>query len=126
MFDKKAFFALDDKTIVKVACPEWGKFGKQIYIRTMSGKARDSYELGIYNAKERDKDSFLYNMRASLVVATCCDKNGKLHFKPEDADKLGEMSGAVLDRLYDKAKELSKISDGDVEEMEKSLGADPN
>lgn len=124
MFDKEAFFALDDKKIEKVECPEWGDFGKEIYVRTMSGKSRDCYEMGIYNAKKEDKAGFLYNMRASLVVMTCCDKDGKLHFGPEDVDKLGDMSGAVLDRLYYKAKEISKISDEDVEEMEKSSESD--
>jgi len=124
MFDKEAFFKFDDVKIEKVECPEWGDFGKQIYIRTMSGRARDTYETGIYNSKKDDSESFLYNMRASLVVACCCDKEGKLHFEPEDVDKLGEMSGAVLDRLYDKSKGMSKMSDEDVEEMEKSLESD--
>ena len=136
MFDKKALFEYDDTVIEKVDVPEWGELGKNLYIRTMSGKDRDTYEMSIVNAGKKDDeddgkdedvdDTFMYNMRASLVVACCCDKEGNLLFKPEDADKLGNKSGAALDRLFDVGRKLMKMSDGDVKEMEKSLESDQN
>ena len=124
MFDKEALFALNDTTIEKVDCPEWGELGKQIHVRTMSGKSRDAYEMGIVNARKKDDEGFLFNMRASLAVACCCDVDGKLLFEPKDADRLGNMSAAALDRIFTVGQRLSKMSTEDVKEMEKSLESD--
>ena len=124
MFDKEALFALNDIVIEKVECPEWGELGGHIYVRTMSGKARDAYEVGIVNARKEDEEGYLFNMRASLAVACCCDVDGKLLFEPKDAEKLGDKSAAALDRIFDVSKRLSKMSEEDVKEMEKSLESD--
>lgn len=126
MFDKKALFTLNDRKIEKVECPEWGELGQHIYVRTMSGSARDSYEMAIHNASVEDENGMMYNMRAMMAVAVCCDKDGNLLFEPSDAKALGEKSAAVLDRIFDVGKRLSKMSSKDVEEMEKSLESDPS
>lgn len=125
MFNKAALFAYDDKKIEKVKCPEWGKQGKEIYVRTMSGKARDNYEMGIVRASDVEEgEKIIYNMRAEMAIACCCDKKGKLLFTPADADMLGNMSCAPLDRIFDVAKRLSRLEAKDVKEMEKSLESD--
>lgn len=124
MFNKAALFAYDDKTIEKVECPEWGEQGKEIYVRTMSGKSRDTYEIGMVEKKNNQKGEPVYNMRALMAVACCCDKDGKLLFELSDADMLGEMASGPLDRIYDVGKRLSNVSEEDVKEMEKSLESD--
>ena len=109
MFDKKALFTLNDRKIEKVECPEWGELGKYIYVRTMSGSARDSYEMAIHNASLDDENGMMYNMRAMMAVAVCCDKDGKLSFEPSDAKALGEKSAAALDRIFEAGKRLMRI-----------------
>lgn len=119
-FDIEKLKTFKDSKIELVKCPEWESVGfGEIYVRSMSGKARDAYELAIYEAgKDNSKP---YNMRASIVVATACDENGTELFSQNDAEWLGNMSAKVLDRIVDKAQELSGISEGDIDEMEKHL-----
>jgi hypothetical protein len=121
MFNKDEFFKYDDMVIEKVEVPEWGKMGKHIYVRTMSGTARDNFEIAIGNAvNDEAKD---YNVRASMAVACCCDKDGKLLFIKSDVEAVGKKSCAGLDRIYDVAKRLSRVRAEDVKEMEKTLEA---
>jgi len=134
MFDKKALFAYDDTKIEKVECPEWGDLGKEIYVRTMSSKSRDTYEMGIVEAGKQAKEArengtlfeFTYNMRAEMAVGSICDKDGNLLFETSDAKELGKKSAGVLDRIFTVAKRLSHFSEEDVEEMEKSLESGAN
>lgn len=127
MFDKKKLQEFTDTVIEKVECPEWADIGfGVIYVRSMTGASRDNHEIGIYQASLIEKDERIYNMRAMMVVATACDKDGNLLFTPNDAGWLGKKSAAVLDRLFEAAKKLSGTSKKDVEEMEKSLEVDPN
>lgn len=116
---KDQLFEFNDTIIEKVEVPEWGELGENVYVRNMSGRGRDVFEMGIYNAKGTDAQ--LYNMRAKLTVLCCCDKEGKLHFDDSDGERLGDKSAAALSRIFNVAKRLNKIGAGDVAEMEKQL-----
>lgn len=123
-FDKSKLQGFQDTVIVRVLTPEWPDMG-DIYVRSMTGKSRDSYEGAIYlaeqNAKKTGKGSRLDNLRANMMVASACDEDGNLLFDAADAEWLGDKSAAVLDRIYDAANKLSGISAEDIEEMEKKL-----
>lgn len=123
MLDKKAFFEFNDAVIEKVDVPEWGDFNKEIYIRNMSGTARSIFEISIVDtkdAKEQDH-SYLHNIRSKLIVLSCCDKDGKLHFDDSDLEEVGKKSAGALESIFEAAMELNKISAKDVDEMEKTL-----
>lgn len=125
-FDKSKLQGFQDTVIVKVPTPEWPNLG-DIYVRSMTGRSRDSYEGAIYLASEKAKETGngtrLDNLRANLVVATACDKDGNLLFDASDAEWLGNKSAAVLDRIADASKDLAGISAEDVAEMEKKSEA---
>ena len=120
MFDKNKLKDFKDAQVIKVECPEWAEMG-DIYVRSMTGISRDNHEMGIYDQSKIPDADRVYNMRATMVVATACDAEGNLIFTTKDADWLGKKSAKVLDRLFDAARKISGMSDSDVAEMEKSL-----
>jgi hypothetical protein len=101
-----------------VVVPEWGC---TVYVRTLTGTERDSYEQQlIVNRKVRGRtvrDTDLTNARAKLLVLTLCDDVGVPIFKEEDAVALGEKNAAILDRIYAVAAELNGFTDKDIEEL---------
>ena len=125
-FDIAKLRALKDIQTILVDCPEWAGAGfDKIWVRSMTGKSRDSYEAAIYyaglEADEKGHGSNLDNLRANTVVATACDEEGVLIFTAEDAEWLGNMNAAALDRIVDAGQKLAGISEKDIKEMEKSL-----
>ena len=121
MFDREKLKNFKGFEVKKVECPEWADMG-EVYVRGMSGHSRDAYEMAIYNESQKKDGSF--NMRANMVVACACDKDGNLIFEASDSEWLGNQSAAVLDRIHDVARKLSGMTDQDVEDLEKSLEAD--
>ena len=50
------------------------------------------------------------NVRASLVVRCLVDENGERMFADKDTDKIGEVAGDVIDKLWDVARKLSGMA----------------
>ena len=119
----------DDIEKKKVECPEWGG---PVWIRGLTGKQRDKWESefiesssGMIEAELEDGKKQRMNpenARARLVVKCAVDEQGNRIFEDSDVEWLGEKSAKALDRCYEKARELSGISEDDIEEAEKALG----
>ena len=60
------------------------------------------------------------NARAKLVVRCAVDEQGRQIFGKEEYRKLGSKSAKALDRIYSVAKDLSGVSDDDIEELTKN------
>lgn len=104
----------------KIKVPEWDGF---VYVRKMNGLERDRWELIASKAVDKPSQA---NIRASLCAMTICDEKGKRLFTDNQMSALGAKSGTALDRIFAVAKDLNKLSDEDVEELEKnSLAAVP-
>jgi hypothetical protein len=99
----------------EVDVPEWGG---TVFVRTMTGAQRDSLE-GRVKGENRD------NIRAYIAASTVCDEYGRLLFTAADVTDLGNKSGAALDRIFEVAISLNKISKGDVEKLEGESRAIP-
>ena len=113
---KEEIFAVNDRPLVLVKVPEWDG---EVYVKTMSGIERDTFESDYLDAKEKGR--VRVNIRATLVAMVTCDENGKKLFSASEAQKLGEeKSGAALDRIFDVAQGVNKISDKDIKELEKN------
>ncbi len=103
-----------------VSVPEWGG---ELCVRKMNGMERDRWEL--LTSKAVDKPG-LANIRASLCAMTICDEKGKRLFSDGQMAALGAKSAVALDRIFDVARDLNKLKDEDIEELEKnSLAAVP-
>lgn len=112
--------AADDLQAERVEVPEWGG---HIYIRPMNGNERDAFEVGVVADRERAKATgeemdFMTGLRARTVALHACDEQGDLLFTLEQVEALGQKNAAALDRVFEKCRRMSGITDGDVEELE--------
>jgi hypothetical protein len=107
--------------IVRVEVPEWGG---AVFVKELSGKERDQFEISQLEGKGANKRVNYVNMRAKLVAYATCDENGKRLFNEADAVRLGDQSAKALTRIYSAASDLSGLTPEDVEELTKELGED--
>ena len=111
---KEQILNSQDLTKEKIEVPEWGGV---IFVRTMTGAERDSFEQGIVND---DRTANLSNIRAKLCALTVIDEEGKRIFTDDDVKGIGEKSSLVLDRVFQVAQKLNGISPADVEDLAKN------
>lgn len=105
--------AVQDAKCEPVECPEWGG---TVYVRTITAKERDRWELLNENVKTSPGTA---NVRGSLLAMAICDEHGKSMFTMADAEALGAKSANVIDRLYEAAAKLNGIGNRDTEETKK-------
>ena len=96
-----------------------------VYVREMTGQGRDKFEQSLISFKQEGNTEkmvrTLEDFRAKLAVNTVCDADGKLLFRPEDYKLLSQnISATKLERIVNKAQELSKISEEDINAMVKN------
>ncbi|WP_329214791.1 phage tail assembly chaperone [Streptomyces sp. NBC_01485] len=118
----------EDTQIKPVDVPEWGG---EVLVRGLTGIERDAYEAGIQQIRPKPDGSrevvFVRdNARAKLLVKCLIDEQGNRLFKDTDAPALGKKAGAVIDRLYDVAAELSGMGDAVEKEIEGNSEAAPS
>lgn len=119
---REQILAAIDVKIEAVDVPEWNG---AVYVRNLSGKARDAFESSRYRLTDpgtgkQKVELNQNNTRAALLSASICDEAGVLQFNVNDIDALGEKNGAVLDRLFDVAQRLSGLRGKDTEDRLKN------
>jgi hypothetical protein len=114
LLGKDAILAADDIKSERVPVPEWGG---EVMVRGLTGSQRDEWEAGLTIRRGKQVVPDMRNFRARLVVLCVVDETGQLVFHAGDVDALAGKSGAALDRIYDKAAELSGIGEKDVEDL---------
>ena len=103
-----------DTKVQSVDCPEWGG---TVYVRTISGDARDKFELTFASGDADDR----VGCRAQLVAAAMCDKDGAFLRPTENEIKaLGAKASGPLDRCFDAVQQVSAMRQQDVDAMEKN------
>lgn len=98
----------------KVNVPEWGG---EVFVKQMNGVERDRWELIASKAVENPGKA---NIRATLCVMTLCTEKGKRLFSDGQIAALGQKSAIALDRVFEVAKDFNKLTDDDIEELEKN------
>lgn len=122
---KAEILKADDTKVLKVSVPEWGG---HVYVKNMSGTERDSFEASVVSGTPGNNGSGqvnLRNIRARLACLTVCDSKGVRLFADSEMLKLGEKSGAALDRVFEAAQKVNKMSDEDVEDLAKNSEGGP-
>jgi len=112
MLSKEEILGSNDLIREVVNVPEWGG---DVYVYTMTGEERDSFEVSIVDGK--GKTTFL-NIRAKLCARTIRDEEGNRIFTDKEIDLLGKKSGIALDRIFDVAKRLNGIGKEEIKELE--------
>lgn len=114
---KEQILKADDRKTKTVPVPEWGG---DVIVKTLGGEERDSMEAEIVQTNGASTSRNLVNFRSRLLVRAIVDEQGNRLFTDAEIADLAKKSGAVLDRLYDAAIDLNKISAKDVEELAKN------
>ena len=105
-----------------VHVPEWGG---TVVVQGLTGTGRDRFEGTLVRQRGRKTEANLENFRAKLIAQSLVDvPGGKLLFTEKDVPELGRKSASALERVYNVAVKLSKLSPDDVEELTKDLGED--
>jgi hypothetical protein len=115
-----------------VPVPEWGG---EVRVKGLTGEERDSYEAACmterpsYDGKGKqvrgrtELGRNLSNVRAKLVARSIVDEQGERLFTDHEVAALGKKSAAALERVFDVAARLSRLSDEDVEDLAGNSGA---
>ena len=117
---RQQILSADDLKSKRVKVPEWGG---DVFVRELTAAERDEYESSIVKTDGLDVTVNATNMRAKLVSMSVVDKDGKRLFTAKDVVKLGEKSAAVIDRIVDVSRRLSRIGPAELEELGKGLRA---
>jgi len=126
LLSREEILGANDLPTEDVEVPEWEG---SVRVRTLTGTERDEFESSIITMKKVKKGKRtvtesapnLRNIRAKLVARSIVKEDGTLMFpNSEDVFVLGEKSAAALDRVYEVSARLSKITDEDIEELEKN------
>lgn len=121
---KAKILAVKDRRPVMEPCPEWGF---DLYIKPLSGTDRERYFDQIV---QRTKGEALVQegLRGWVLVRSLCDEDGALIFDAteEDATALMERDPGVLERLFDRALEISKLTPAAIEATEKNSASTPS
>ena len=116
--------AIDDLPRREVWVEIWGTW---ICMQGLTGAGRDAFEASVVEGKGKQAKTNLKNIRAKLVAACAIDpESGEPLFNATQVEALGKKSVVALQELFDVAKELSALSDDDVEELEKNSVSDQN
>lgn len=102
-----------------------------VFVREMTGKEKEVWETSmVKKIRTGDKrnpvefETTLENYRAKLAVATLCDAEGNLLFKPTDVELLNSNIKATdLEKIVDKAQALNMITEEDKDLMLKNSDA---
>jgi hypothetical protein len=113
----------DDMEKKLVSVPEWGG---EVYVRSISGRERDGFDAQSTQGKGKDTKVNLRNFRARLCALTISDESGASIFSEGDVAMLGTKSAAALDRVFEVAAKLNRITKEDVEELTKNSESAPN
>jgi hypothetical protein len=123
LLSREDILDVDDKVYEDIEVPEWGG---EVRVRGMSGTQRDDYEASILQQNGSDRKVNLANARAKLVARCLVDADGRLLFSADDVRALGRKSARALERVFDKARELSGMTEKDVETLTENFGDDPS
>ena len=115
--------AVSDIETEAVDVPEWG--GK-VFVRGLSAVDVDNYNRSLVVMDKRGNTTVgrLDNVRASLVVRCLVNEDGERLFEERQARDLGKKSSAVIQRLWEVARRLSRMDDAQ-EELEVEVFGGP-
>lgn len=123
LLTRDQILSVEDRPYEEIEVPEWGG---SVRVRGMSGADRDAYEASIVEQRGNDRKINLANARAKLVARCLVDEDNRLMFSSDDVRALGRKSARALERVFDKARELSGMSEDDVDKLTENFGGDPS
>ncbi|MEW5248916.1 hypothetical protein [Microbulbifer discodermiae] len=121
LLNREQILGAKDLRYEDVEVPEWGG---SVRVCTLSGSGRDQFEAYCV-AAGRNGAGGLDNVRATVVSLVVVDEKGERLFSKRDVEALGRKSASALDRVFEVAQRLNRLSDKDIEELEENLPKAP-
>src|SRR6266540_2523606 len=100
-----------NRPMEEIHLPELGGY---VWVRGLTGKEREDYEASVMQRRGGQLVPNLTNARAKLIVISLVDADGKPMFYEHEVLELGSIPARTLQRIWDKACELSGLSESDV------------
>ncbi len=123
---KELILNAEDLPREPISIPEWPGTDGMLFVRVMTGTERDAYEASWLEKKGEAFEVNRANLRAKLAVRTLVDSAGVRIFEDAETDSLGKKSSAALDRIFEVASRLNRISKKDEDELLKNSEPAPN
>ena len=86
----------------------------------------DKFQASILTGKGKNRDVNLKALRSKLVALTVVDGLGVPIFSDADIQALGNKNAGALNRIFQKAQELSGLNEEEVNDMVKNSETDQN
>lgn len=118
---KQQILDASDLTAEVVAVPEWGG---SVRVRGMTGTERDQFDQENHAISEKTGGS-VPNFRARVCMYCIIDEVGVQMFNLTEIDRLGQKSGAGLDRVYEVGMRLSGLARESLENSKKNSDGGP-
>jgi hypothetical protein len=126
LLSRDAIIAVQDIRHEDVEVPEWGG---TVRIRGLTARERSLMEatfIAVRGEKLEIKVDALQTMREKLVAAALTNEEGQRLFGDNEIRELGKKSSEVIQRLFDKAQDLSGMSEAAVTRAEGNSAAGQN
>lgn len=118
----ESILAAEDRGMETVPVPEWNM---AVLVLGMTGRQRDRFEASLLEKRGKVEVPNVDNIRAKVCAWCIVGADQARLFTDDQAEALGNKSGAAIDRIYKVAARLSGISDSDVDELQTALLANP-
>jgi len=104
----------------EVEIPE---LGGVVYVQGLTSGERDKYEGEIMKRDRRSGQMIpqLTKVRALLIALSVTDAEGTPLFSENDLHEIGRIPARTIQKMFDKAAELSGLSETDVEDLERDF-----
>lgn len=102
----------------RVEIPEAGE-GQYVIVQELTGAQRDEYDASLIEQRGVGKKMRLAldHATAKLVVLSCINEDGSRRFGDDMVTTVSKMPARVLGRIAAAAKDLSGITDSEIEEL---------
>lgn len=117
ILSKQDILAANDMRREEVEVPEWGG---SVYVRSLSADEKDSFEFKMYTQKQTGR-----GIRAAYVGLSLVDDMGVRLFTDEEVPMLGTKFAGAVDRVFEVVSRLNRISEKDLDDLEKNSEAGP-
>lgn len=116
---KSDILSADDLKREWVDVPEWGG---GVYVTSFSADTKDALEVKLMAAAGKTGG---IGFRAAYCALAMVDDMGRRLFTDEEAAMLGTKFAGALDRIFEVVSRINRISEKDIEDLEKNSAAAP-
>lgn len=128
MLTKDQIRSAKDRPREWVPIQEWTPAGETfnadthgLFVGALSARAKDAWEYETFSKKPEGEHFNHVNARARLAVLTGQNEDGSRFFDDSDIEWLGDKGAPALQRIYDAAMRVNRMTAQDHEELVKGF-----